>query len=796
MDIIRPFNQLSLSDRHIAGGKGASLGQLASHAFQVPEGFVILTSAFDQFLAENNLIAQRKKIQQAIIKKEWTLAEQHALQLHKHILSAPIPNSLNKHIHEAYTRLGAKLVAIRSSAVAEDGTDAAWAGILTTYLNTNKDQLLNHIKQCWASLFNSQAIHYLQNQTVAPNLQMAVVVQKMIQSELSGVAFSIHPVTQNHQQIIIEAARGLGEDMVSGAVTPDNYKIDKQTFKILQKTISIDIEKATSLYNQSQENNTTLNKNKAKLNDPQIIDLAKKITAIESLYEAPVDVEWAWANQQYYILQSRPVSRLGEPILEPETSSTSLTKNPLNQHHGFEFGWSDHLAYWAHDRGFDVHSLYKAIEWNRCDNYFVYIKNGTAFAYFSKEDIEKTIQQGDVYLTSDALINLGQVQKTCIKNHKNIYKELNQCTYSELSNQEILKLFKQAIDTYSITLSQYKASGALPTKRLHDSLSQYFSEEELHIFSLPTHLDIMSLEQLDWIELLKHPYSKTRLLQHATKHAWFFMSHFTHEEIIETLTQLFHEDHQKSADTILSEKQKLKKQQETILKTRKEHTDQIRVWQALSTYRIALKGCWASVDFHLIPMFNEICRRSRETIHDLTRYYRVSDIMRLIEFGEQLSQTDKVQRESGTLGVWLEGKMTYYFGQEATQRYQAQTSSLTPKDNIQGIVANRENSTLLRGKARILECNNATQARELGESFRQGDILVTPMAQLNIWHIIKRASAIITDEGGMLSHAAIVARENKIPCIVGTHTATLLIKDGDMIVLDLTHGTVHIDGSS
>jgi phosphoenolpyruvate synthase/pyruvate phosphate dikinase len=137
--------------------------------------------------------------------------------------------------------------------------------------------------------------------------------------------------------------------------------------------------------------------------------------------------------------------------------------------------------------------------------------------------------------------------------------------------------------------------------------------------------------------------------------------------------------------------------------------------------------------------------------------------------------------------------MTYYFGQEAEQLYREKAAPLTSSDLIQGIVANRGNVTSLSGKARILECNNAAQARELGQSFREGDILVTPMAQLNIWHIIKRASAIVTDEGGMLSHAAIVARESNIPCIVGTRTATFLIKDGDMITLDLTRGIVRVD---
>ena len=795
MNFIQSFNELSISDRTIAGGKGASLGQLTTHSFQVPEGFVIVTSAFDHFLAANGLIAKRNELRETVEEGQWDVAEEIALQLHEQILAASMPEELGTRIDDAYAQLGAELVAIRSSAVSEDEADAAWAGILSTYLNTNNSNLLRNLKLCWASLFSRRAIHYLRSHSnTSPDLNMAVVVQRMVESEISGVAFSIHPVNRNSNQIVIEAALGLGEEMVSGAVTPDNYLVDKRSFQILHKSVSaekIGVQKAK--HDRFQVEGIGKGRRvDPKLNDQQIVELAKQIAAIESVYAIPVDVEWAWADQQFYILQSRPVSHLGVPASDPDSSFSPLAR-PSNQESEYEFWWSDHLAYWAHDRGFDVLHLYRDIVWNQYENFFAYIKDGTAFAYLSKKDMESATKRGEIYLQSDYLPVLEQVHKQCVSDHQELYQTLNKCSYPEMSNQEILELFRKTIDTYSFTLSHYKASGPLPTKLLHESLSQYFSEEELHIFSLPTHLDIMNLEQLDWIELLKHPYSKTRLLEHAAKHSWFFMSHFTYDEVIETLTQLFHEDYEQSANDILSEKQKLKEEQEAILEGREEHIPLVHLWQAISSYRTTLKGCWASVDFHLIPMFDEICRRSGESIRDLTSYYRVSEIARLLDPGEKLPEAEKIRRESGTLGVWSDGKLTYYFGQEAEQLYREKADPLTSSDLIQGIVANRGNVRSLSGKARILECNHAAQVRELGQSFREGDILVTPIAQLNIWHIIKRASAIVTDEGGMLSHAAIVARESNIPCIVGTRTATFLIKDGDMITLDLIKGIVRVD---
>ena len=136
--------------------------------------------------------------------------------------------------------------------------------------------------------------------------------------------------------------------------------------------------------------------------------------------------------------------------------------------------------------------------------------------------------------------------------------------------------------------------------------------------------------------------------------------------------------------------------------------------------------------------------------------------------------------------------MAYYYGQEAEELYKRKINQSNNSSQLKGMVANRGAITLVKGRARILECNNVIQARELKNNFQKGDILVTAMAQFNTWYLLELASAIVTDEGGMLSHAAILAREMNIPCIVGTHSATSVIKDGDLITIDTIKGTIRL----
>src|SRR3989344_5368107 len=224
MELLRDFKNISKSDVALAGGKGASLGEMTKAGIPVPSGFVILSSAFEKFLEETDLNVEIDAALNLVNHKEIHTVENASAKIEALILEAAMPKDIADEIKEFFKRLDSKYVAVRSSATAEDSASAAWAGQLESYLNTTEDILLENVKKCWASLFTPRAIFYrFEKDLHKQKISVAVVVQKMVESEISGIAFSVHPITQDRNQLIIEAGFGLGEAIVSGQITPDSY---------------------------------------------------------------------------------------------------------------------------------------------------------------------------------------------------------------------------------------------------------------------------------------------------------------------------------------------------------------------------------------------------------------------------------------------------------------------------------------------------------------------------------------------------------------------------------------------
>lgn len=228
MQYTRDFNQLSKNDAHIAGGKGASLGEMLQNNIPVPDGYVVTADTFDHFIKETDLIQEIDATLDTVDTKIIHTVENASETIQALIKNAHMPKDIADEILEQYKSHNMSYVAVRSSATAEDGADHAWAGQLSSYLNTTDENILEMVQNCWASLFTPRAIFYRYEKGLhTTHISVAVVVQKMVNSEKSGIAFSVHPVTEDHNQIIIEAGLGLGEAIVSGSVTPDAYVVTK-----------------------------------------------------------------------------------------------------------------------------------------------------------------------------------------------------------------------------------------------------------------------------------------------------------------------------------------------------------------------------------------------------------------------------------------------------------------------------------------------------------------------------------------------------------------------------------------
>jgi pyruvate,water dikinase len=309
---IKSFKQIDKEDVNIAGGKGASLGEMTQAGFLVPSGFIILATAFDEFLKQTDLNIEIDSIIKKVNHEDINSVQGASVKIRDLMADAKFPKDLGEEILREFTKLKAKYVAVRSSATAEDSSIASWAGELESYLNVTKSNLLESVKKCWSSLFTPRAIFYrfekkLNNQKIS----VAVAIQKMVQSDVSGICFTVHPVTEDRNQIVIEAGYGLGEAIVGGKITPDTYVTDKKNNTIIDINISKQEMMITKTPKGTIETKVpTLKQDKQKLNNKQIVQLAKICKKIEEHYKYPQDIEWAMENNKFYITQSRPITTL------------------------------------------------------------------------------------------------------------------------------------------------------------------------------------------------------------------------------------------------------------------------------------------------------------------------------------------------------------------------------------------------------------------------------------------------------------------------------------------------------
>ena len=314
------FSEVDSGDLALAGGKGANLGEMTRRGAPVPPGFVVSVVSYLKFLTDNGLDARLSEILGGVDVYHSSNLVEVATQAQQAILSAPMPAELAAEIEEAYRELGEGPVAVRSSATAEDLPDASFAGQQRTYLNVEGiEQVLETVKGCWASLFEARAIFYRAEQNFNQlGVGIAVPVQRMVQSEISGVMFTAEPNRSDRSKVLIEAVYGLGESVVSGAVTPDSYLIQKDGMEILEKrlvpqsrmlTRNPDAVGADDL---NHEVDVPVEMSRTyKLTDSLIAEIAQHGLNLEEAYNHPQDIEWAIEGNSFYITQTRPITTLG-----------------------------------------------------------------------------------------------------------------------------------------------------------------------------------------------------------------------------------------------------------------------------------------------------------------------------------------------------------------------------------------------------------------------------------------------------------------------------------------------------
>ena len=312
MEYIRDLTDVSKDDVRSAGSKGANLGELVQMGLPVPPGFVVLTSAYQSFIEANTLQPEIERLTgQACIDDPLSI-EQSSIALRNLFEQGILPEELRQAIVSAYEEPGLDVVAVRSSATAEDLPGASFAGQYETYLNVQTvDEVLKAVRKCWSSLWTPRALSYRARQEFdVTSVSLAVIVQQMVPANTSGVLFTINPVTGEGDEIVINATCGLGEALVSGQVTPDVVIAEKESGRIKQIEPGKQREMTTvpSVYAINDTAVAVSMRQTAVLSPEHVAQLTQLGQRIETHFGVPQDIEWAIADEHIWLVQARPVT--------------------------------------------------------------------------------------------------------------------------------------------------------------------------------------------------------------------------------------------------------------------------------------------------------------------------------------------------------------------------------------------------------------------------------------------------------------------------------------------------------
>lgn len=347
------FHEVDKEDIAIVGGKGANLGEMTKAKLPVPPGFIVTAQAYFHFIEKEGLKPKIAKLLYALDCNDAKKLQQTSREIRKLITESPMPKSISDLIINYYfslceqekagstkklsliERLTARVsahtvpVAVRSSATAEDLPQASFAGQQATYLNIRgESNVILAVRKAWASLFTARAIFYRTDQKFDHfKVGIAVPVQKMVNSDTSGVMFTVDPVSNNKQAVVVEAIYGLGELIVGGVVTPDHYEVDKKTGRITNKIVNSQTEYMPGLL-RSKMPVPHAKRKLQKITDEQVREVAELGKKLEKHYYFPQDIEWAIEKGTLYVVQTRPITTLDN---DEDEDITALKQKALKR---------------------------------------------------------------------------------------------------------------------------------------------------------------------------------------------------------------------------------------------------------------------------------------------------------------------------------------------------------------------------------------------------------------------------------------------------------------------------------
>jgi phosphoenolpyruvate synthase/pyruvate phosphate dikinase len=774
--MIKFFSDISDDDLLIVGGKGMSLAKMTNADFPVPPGFVVTTRAFwkDKYSREQEVLS-------------------------------------------AFDQLDCEYVAVRSSGTKEDWIDDSFAGQFDTYLYVDRDHVVEKIIECHESLRSERLQTYCESKEIdTKTIKVAVVIQKMVNSEVAGVGFSVHPVTQDRNTIIIEWALGLGEAVVSWSVTPDSYLIDKKSKIIKDKYISTQNKQLLRANDGGTEwiDIVPEQQTMQKLSDSHILLLADIIVRLEIFYGLPVDTEWALEKEKLYMTQSRPITTLddigeiGNDIFLPTDIANDLkaTRNRYNKSYSgylrgiFQQGMSIAYAsrYIPEAMPYGIHIVNRDRKPHRD-----WFWNNDIFA----QKRESILQQGkedpsffSAYLQEYE--DLFDKYLKLISNHP--LPVLLELPYIELS-----VILKNLYESYLPHAGRWYVADLFLSsdekdrleEKIEQSLGENSTEDIKSLLTAPTYDSFVHQAEIEKLKIAYRLKKGEEVVEDIQKFVTNRIRLQTNYRDYESLSyDAIYEECKllsNSFQTLELLSQKLEEEIEAIQhnKERKEE-----IYNKLSIDKDLQLTISASEIFTHIQDSRKqgVLRTNYIFFHILEKLARELEIAKEYMFSitpEELWDLllyKKIDRklveeryEKGCACVFFDN--TYYL---------VVWKEIPLSFNLENFYPQLDKHTILKGtvafhgqvQGTVRVVRNTTDIK----AFQEWEILVANQTTPEYVSAIKKAIGIITDQGGITAHAAIVARELKKPCIIGTKIATQILEDGDIVYIDTYTNTITV----
>ena len=821
---IADFTQIHKDDVLIAGGKGANLGEMTAAGIPVPKGFVITADAYREFLKENNIdeiilrvLTEAQTDEQALLSAVGTFR--------KKIITGHFPAQLEKEIRSKYAELGeAARVAVRSSATAEDLPDASFAGQQETYLNVQGiEDVLLQIRHCYASLWGERAVSYRFNQGYNQStVAIAVVIQEMVESEKAGVLFTVNPVTQNKDEMQINASYGLGESVVSGRVTADSYIVNKSG-DVLEVTIGTKETQIVYADKNTKEESVSEEKRTARaLNDTEIAALVSAALEIEKHYGMPMDIEWAIQKNEIYILQARAITTLknndDEKLVQEYIKGTKLTRM-MKENMAFQFEKMP-FAYRALDFDYMI-----AINDQKAR---IFAEGGIVFnsnPTIDDDGIQTlpehkkgfTLRIFHIFKIIRMLKNFGYCSDVC-KNFMTQYEQeiahiktldfenmtLAECTVfmeqsyaltekltydrfkyalfpSFLMSKKFTKIIKRVDTNYSAfdfywELNNKTAVVTNDISRMADTIRKNtaLTEAILSGESFKTLcIDFPVFKQLA-DDFIKENGFKSDYNCYCIEAKAFIEDPDRLVNIIRPLLSSPDASDQDSDDNKNKNYTDLMQQLKHIYGNKYPRIEQnIQHFRYFHVVREESQYLWETLFYYVrqcVKRINILLLNSGDYKHGIANLFH-RELMEVLKAG-YISDVykEKIARRNEKFPlaekVWEASKLLVFNSKG---------------DVLKGVSGSPGTAV---GTVRLIRTPKEFY------KMQKGDVLVCHLTDPEWTPLFKLASAVVADTGSALSHAAIVAREFTIPAVLGVGFATAKLQDGDLITVDGNKGEV------